>query len=350
MNNQPNIFNFATSELSQDAFIAWLLSWADKKHKSANSQLHQLGLDFLQSLLAKQNISITEISNLEIKTQFHKIDVFVSFNMDNTHYGIIIEDKVHTIDHNNQLERYVNKIKTLSQETVIVPIYFKTGYQVNLTRVKENGYHHYTVKDLLKVLTQTKVSQINNDLLTQYQNYILKKEKDYDWAEKEANKYLNTPIKDWTWWTCVRFFYEYKQHFNAGWGSVGNNREPLLAFWYGGSRFSIRDVETNKLIDLEIYSDVQFSRGKIKISFRIGLKGHRQKNNKNRNKIYNAFKPYLDKENIRYKKAHFRAAKDTIKLVELNEINGSFHYKDLISLLEKNKKISNKFTKEYTNA
>ena len=346
----PNIFSYATSELSQDAFIAWQLSWANKSFKQENKQLHNLGLDFLQSLLVKQNIVITEIFNLEIKTQFHKIDVFVSFQMDNKHYGVIIEDKVHTIDHNNQLERYIKKINELSKETVIVPIYFKTGYQVNLTNIIKNGYHHYTVKDLLKVLTQTKVSKLNNDVLTQYHSYILGKEIEFDNAEKDANSYLTAPLNQWKWWTCVRFFHDYKQHFNAGWGSVGNNREPLLAFWYGGSRFSILDVESNRSMSLEIYSDVQFSRNKIKISFRIGLKGNHQKNNKNKNKIFNAFKPYLDNENILYKKAHFKAAKDTIKLVEINGISDTIYFKDLISILEKNKSIIDKFTKEYTDA
>ncbi|MBL4561822.1 MAG: PD-(D/E)XK nuclease family protein [Labilibaculum sp.] len=346
----PNIFNYATSELSQDAFIAWLLSWANKAYKPENKKLHLLGLDFLRSLLAKQNIEISEISNLEIKTQFHKIDVFVSFRMDNKHYGVIIEDKVHTIDHNNQLERYINKIKELNSETVIVPVYFKTGYQVNLTRIIANGYHHYTVKDLHNVLTQTKVSQLNNDVLTQYHSYILGKEIAFDNAEKDSNAYLTAPLNQWKWWTCVRFFHDNKQHFNAGWGSVGNNREPLLAFWYGGSSFTMRDVESDKLMKLEIYSDVQFSRGKIKISFRIGLKGNHQKNNKNKNKIFNAFKPYLDNEKRSYKKAHFKAAKDTMKLVEITEISDAIYYKDLISILENNELISRKFTKEYTNA
>lgn len=345
--NQPNIFNYATSELSQDAVIAWLLEWAGTKYKSDNKQLHQLGLDFLHSLLAKQNIGINQISNLEIRLQFHKIDVFVSFQIGNKHYGIIIEDKVHTTDHNNQLKRYVNKIKQIRSETVIVPIYFKTGYQVNLTRIKENGYHHYTVKDLLGVLTKTKISQLNNEVLTQYHSYILQKELEYDKAEIESNLYLSKPLSEWKWWSCVRFFHDYKQHFNAGWGSVSNKREPLLAFWYGGNNFTISDVETEKLLNIEMYSDVQFSRGKINISFRIGLKGNHQKNNKNRNKIYNAFKPYLDKENISHKKAHFRAAKDTLKLVELTEISGGVYYKDLISILEYNELIIKGFTNDY---
>ena len=350
MKNQPNIFNYATSELSQDAFIAWLLSWSNKEYKTENKQLHQLGLDFLQSLLAKQNIVISEISNLEIKTQFYKIDVFVSFQMDNKHYGVIIEDKVHTIDHNNQLERYINKIKELNKETVIVPVYFKTGYQVNHASIIENGYHHYTVKDLLNVLTHEKVLQLNNDVLTQYHSYILGKEIEFDDAEKDASLYLTASLSEWRWWTCVRFFHDYKQHFNAGWGSVGNKREPLLAFWYGGNHFSMRDVENDKLMKLEIYSDVQFSRGKIKISFRIGLKGKHQKNNKNRNKIYNYFKPYLEKENISHKKAHFRKAKDTMKLVEIIEINNQSYYTDLISILEKHELICQKFAKEYNDA
>ncbi|NRD22706.1 PD-(D/E)XK nuclease family protein [Winogradskyella litoriviva] len=350
MPNQPNIFNYATSELSQDAFIAWLLSWSDAKYKAVNEPLHQLSLKFLESLLTKQSIQLNEISDLKIKTQFHKIDVFVSFIMDSKSYGVIIEDKVHTIEHNNQLARYVNKVKELNSETIIVPIYFKTGYQVNLTRVKENKYHHYTVKDLLKVLKKDNVAQISNDVLTQYHGYILEKEKEYDNADEDANAYVTAPLKDWNWWTCSRFFHEYKNHFNAGWGSVGNKREALLAFWYGGSKFSIRDVESGKLLNLEIYSDVQFSRGRIIISYRIGLKDIEQKNNKNRNKIYGAFKPYLDNENIVHKKAHFKPAKKTIKLVEIKDIDHNMCYKDVVLLLKKIKSISQKFTQEYKDA
>ena len=30
---KPNLFQYATSELSQDAILWWLLSWADNKHR-----------------------------------------------------------------------------------------------------------------------------------------------------------------------------------------------------------------------------------------------------------------------------------------------------------------------------
>jgi hypothetical protein len=32
----PNLFQFATKELSQDAFICWLLAWADENCKQKN--------------------------------------------------------------------------------------------------------------------------------------------------------------------------------------------------------------------------------------------------------------------------------------------------------------------------
>lgn len=33
---KPNLFSIATKELSQDAFITWLLQWADDKYKKKN--------------------------------------------------------------------------------------------------------------------------------------------------------------------------------------------------------------------------------------------------------------------------------------------------------------------------
>ena len=39
----PNLFDYATKELSQDAFFCWLLAWADEECRDADSTLHALG-------------------------------------------------------------------------------------------------------------------------------------------------------------------------------------------------------------------------------------------------------------------------------------------------------------------
>jgi hypothetical protein len=36
----PNLFDYATSELSQDAFVCWLAAWADPGCRAANEPLH----------------------------------------------------------------------------------------------------------------------------------------------------------------------------------------------------------------------------------------------------------------------------------------------------------------------
>tara|TARA_R110002051_G_scaffold324497_2_gene422040 strand:+ start:350 stop:1399 length:1050 start_codon:yes stop_codon:yes gene_type:complete len=348
MIKEPNIFNFATSELSQDAFIAWLLCWADATNKALNNQLHQLGLDFLQSLLVKQKIGLTEISNLEIKTQFHKIDVFVSFIMDGKTYGVIIEDKVHTIDHTNQLARYVDKVEKLNSETIIIPIYFKTGYQVNLTRVLENGYHYYTVKDLLKVLTQIKIVQIDNDVLTQYHSYVLGKEQQFDHADIESKLYLNKSLSEWKWWSFVSFFYEYKNHFKAGWGSVGNNREPLIAFWFGNAPLTIIN-EHNIEIKIEIYMDILYSNHNgMKVNYRLSLLGNTQTNAYVRNKVFHALQPFFLEKGITCKRAKFTKAKQTIKLAQVTNLDKTLKYKAFVKQLEIYNSVVSAFINEYS--
>jgi hypothetical protein len=46
---KPNIFKYATSELSQDSIICWLLEWAKEKNKTIDEQMHNVGIAFINS-------------------------------------------------------------------------------------------------------------------------------------------------------------------------------------------------------------------------------------------------------------------------------------------------------------
>lgn len=338
MNNQPNIFKYATSELTQDAFITWLLHWANPKYKIENEQLHTLGTSFLASLLVCQNIDIqNEITDFYIRQQFHKIDIFVSFKMNECSYGIIIEDKVYTTDHSNQLERYVNKITELKTCNVLVPIYFKTGYQVNLSRIATNNYHHYSIKDFLKVLTCEKVNGINNNVLTQYHSYLVHKETAFDSAEKESYAYLTTPLSEWKWWSCVRFFHDYKDHFKADWGEVSNNREPILAFWFGGKELT--SIDRN----IGIYLDILLKNKRLHISYRIYLKENAQINRDNRNDIYDGFIPFLANNGIETRRGKYSKAKGSMLLAEITNLDRDLTYTEFVKKIELYKSVLNEY-------
>ena len=338
MSNQPNIFSFATSELTQDAFITWLLHWAAPEYKEENEYLNHLGTSFLASLLACQEIEINgNITKFHIEQQFHKIDVFITFKMQDTTYAIIIEDKVHTSEHNNQLERYKTKITELKNYDVLVPIYFKTGYQVNQSRIKEKGYHYYSLKDFLKLISKEKIAQINNDVLTQYYSYLLKKEIDYDYADNQANNYLIKPIKDWTWWTCARFFHEYKNQFKADWGEIANNRGRILGFWFGGK--ALTSIDRN----IGIYLDIIFKNNRLHISYRIYLKENAQINKDNRNDIYHDFLPFLTNNGIETRLGKYSKAKESMLLAEITNLDGDLTYTEFVKKIELYQSVLNEY-------
>src|SRR5262249_18331433 len=100
----PNLFDFATSELSQDAFICWLASWADPSCRELNGPLHQTATAFLDRLLeVGRRPKVGEYRSIEIRQQWKGIDVLLVVNGDT---AIVIEDKTDTKDHSDQLRRY----------------------------------------------------------------------------------------------------------------------------------------------------------------------------------------------------------------------------------------------------
>ena len=101
MKTQPNIFDFATSELSQDAMFAWLMNWADPQYRENNHMLYSAAVEFVRLLLNKNEDFY--IDKIEVGRQWHNIDIWAEINDD---ILLIIEDKVETREHSNQLERY----------------------------------------------------------------------------------------------------------------------------------------------------------------------------------------------------------------------------------------------------
>ena len=90
----PNLFNYATSELSQDAAIMWLLEWAKPIHKDRNFKLHQLGLSLLKSFYNLHSVSLSDFEDIEIQPQVKKIDILVLVIHGDYKTAILIEDKI----------------------------------------------------------------------------------------------------------------------------------------------------------------------------------------------------------------------------------------------------------------
>jgi len=61
----PNLFSYATSELSQDAFICWLIKWSEN---ATDLELKDLGHRFVNALMSKwEGPEIKEVSKAEVE-------------------------------------------------------------------------------------------------------------------------------------------------------------------------------------------------------------------------------------------------------------------------------------------
>lgn len=174
--NAPNLFEFATKELSQDALISWLIAWAgtEKVNTREARELRQCGCTFLDALFSKWQFKPDTYFRTEILQQNKGIDVLVRVN---DQHVLVIEDKTATRAHSNQLCRYrdlVIKGKTRLgpiSEGDVFPIYLKTGNHSQWER-KFAEEQNYCIFDRTEFLAVLETYKGRNDTLVDFRNYL----------------------------------------------------------------------------------------------------------------------------------------------------------------------------------
>lgn len=220
---KQNLFNYATSELSQDAFICWLLSWGTPEASSLGSNLHSLSHKLLQAFFDKHGRKFPErIEKLEIRKQYQNIDILVIVN---DSIAIPIEDKIHSREHSDQLSRYLQTLKDEGySEQNILPVYLQTGEQGDYRKVKEAGFLPFLRGDLLNILK----AGAGNDILNDYVEFL-------DYIEKQVQSFKHVPLEEWHWYSWQGFYNYLQERLGEGeWDCVASPNGGFLGFyWYG---------------------------------------------------------------------------------------------------------------------
>ncbi len=220
---RPNIFNIATKELNQDAFITWLLQFADEKCKEYDEQLNECGIEFVTELIKKQLPEFCDkIINVKAGRQWANIDVWAEINNE---YLIIIEDKTNTSHHSDQLIRYKKNasdwcFKNNYKEPIC--IYLKTGNeaQSSLNNIVKQGFAIFNRKTFINLLCKYEKSE--NDIFIDFFNRLLK-------IEKSHNEYENKNVADWISADWEGFYQYLEKEINLiNWNFVNNQNG---GFW-----------------------------------------------------------------------------------------------------------------------
>jgi len=166
-----NLFIHATTELSQDAFFSWLLSWLDHPEH----ELHECAVSFLKLLFESDGDTLqndSSICDLNLKRQHHNIDIYFEITVNDEIVSFIIEDKVKTSHHSDQLNRYREFITNKNgPDRKLKCIYLKTGY---IFSDDEKAHAHgYTILELKHLNDWISRFDVENDIFIDYKNYIV---------------------------------------------------------------------------------------------------------------------------------------------------------------------------------
>ena len=219
---KPNIFRFATKELSQDGFFTWLLHWADGNCAQHDPELCETAKDFVRLLLGQT--PEFEIFKIEAGRQWNNIDIWAEINDE---YFLAIEDKTNTGEHSEQLERY-KRIATEHYKDKyfkLVFVYLKTGNEsgATLKKIKEKGYSVVDRKVVLAVLSKR---QINNAIFNDFKEYLTA-------IENQTNSFTKYKNITSDWKAGEGFFIKLQEILNDGdWRYVANQTGGFLGFWY----------------------------------------------------------------------------------------------------------------------
>ena len=367
-----NIFNFATSELSQDAFICWLCNWVnfdDNSLSEDEKKLKSLATEFIEKMIGEK----LEDRKVNIKRQYQKIDVLLEIqnktefitneNEKNPVVDIyvIIEDKVGTSLHSDQQKTYRNLILKKNKEdngnkAEIKVVYYKIYDEDNMERLKEDGIDIiFERKDMLALLEKYKNS-FNNILVEDYYNYLNN-------IEKDVNSYIDKKLEDWNSNCYIGFFKELKNEKNllehaigrqkdCSWGYVNNSSGGFMGMWW----FPLSEEKINKLTetsDEDIYLQIEQYNQKNIIAIKYSVP-KKNKNNKElskedfekkvtiasekRKELFSKLKNKLENEskdilkNEKFQKKYFRAGQYmTVGYLEFENIDDC---KDKIKILQ----------------
>ena len=186
---KANIFDYATKELSQDAFLLWLIQQADNCYTD-DMGLHNTAQKFVSTLIKKKYPNYNRlIESIKVYKQNERIDVSFDINDD---LFIIIEDKTGTTVHGTQLMDYKNDAQEYCDgcNRKLICVYIKTGNESRSSiekNVKSEGYIPITRKEIIDLLSDCHTP---NNILSDYLEHL-------NSIEEKTNSYLKKPYNDW---------------------------------------------------------------------------------------------------------------------------------------------------------
>ena len=269
-----NMFRFSTHELSQDAFICWLINYIntdEEEYKSAAKDFIKLLADKIGDVSFKKYIEENDYK-VEIKHQYRNIDVLLKID----NFCIIIEDKIETVEHDDQINKYkyyllTNGITELEELGVLGEFKIFTCYYkiYDEYRIKDKSVNAIiTRKDMINILENAKNT---NPFMEDYLEYLREIEKYSNVRDILASEISN--IKTSTIRNIAEAIYtgfynelEKKEKDIIGWGYADNRAGGT--WWYASKKYE--NIKSDEFEN--IYAEINLKEDRNSIIIKLAKK------------------------------------------------------------------------------
>jgi hypothetical protein len=169
--SRPNLFTYATSELSQDAWICWLVAHVDCDERPELRDAARGFVALLWNLAHPGDVikgsDVRDLRDRHPLTQHEHIDVLFEVGVRGRRVVFLVEDKTDTSHHSGQLARYRSIVEPSGSGTETVPVYFKTGYHFEHDAgARAHGYVVVSLRDLVAFLQRH--TDVQSDIFRDY--------------------------------------------------------------------------------------------------------------------------------------------------------------------------------------
>lgn len=227
-----NLFDYAPSELSQDAFICWICS----QYNTDDLAVKYASQNLLHAFLKKDDGDSIEV--LDITRQYRNIDVLLRLRHQQHTYMVIVEDKTDSVEHDDQLKRYRHSIENdFGQSGIdrIFVVYYKTGVLSEYTLIRDNCDVLLDRHSILQLLSNPpRKASTCNPVLLDYVENLKRRSTAYD-------LFQSLPLIEWQSQQFQGFFEYLQRSFEdlpywTGFGHNHNRDGGHWTFWFGNDR------------------------------------------------------------------------------------------------------------------
>lgn len=216
-----NIFDYATKELSQDAFLRWFIESAN------NTEIEKEAKEFVCFLLntkgdnthkkyLPENISDFR-THAQVPADWQKIDIVVDYKFEGKDEIFIIEDKTVSSEHDDQLKTYKKVVTNWDAKRTANFIYYKTDFLNDVEHIKcdDLGYKFFDINDIYEYFS--KIAKTKSEVLNDYIEHIKNLYNERTYVSDNPN------TKEWN-------FYNWRTFFEQ---KIANKYDKVLDFFYG---------------------------------------------------------------------------------------------------------------------